>query len=732
MIPRCFLAFCLLLSIPSAAQAPQPASPAQPSPRPKIGLVFEGGGALGLAHVGVLRWFEQHHIPVDYIAGTSLGGVVAGLYATGQSGDEVREFMRGIHWDETLRGEVPYDDLSFRRKEDKQNYPNSLEFGYKKGVQFPSGLNSGQQVGLILDRVSLPYSDTSSFDDLPTPFRCVATDLVTGKAHVFDHAPLSLALRSTMSLPAIFNPVRTAGQIYVDGGLLDNLPVDVARRMGADIVIAVHLQTKPLNPDEPLSLFAVLNRSINVVVARNELESMEKADLLINVDLQQFGSSDFEQAEKIMQVGFDAAAERARVLSNFSVDESSWQQYLEQRQSRRRSVPVPSFVEVEGPNSVIANGIRTGFSQDIGKPLDTGQVERDLTLLTGLGRFSLASYSITRRGNEDGLLIRVNDKDYAPPIINPLLLIDGSDYNNVRFSVGARLTFLDVGGFGSEWRNDFIFGSQYGVASEYYHPLHWASHWFVAPRAFASSKPFDLHVDNRLQAQYRKRDIGMGVDFGIAISRDAEFRVGYQVEHSRLNLEVGPPTLQSVAGTVGVSTVKYSFDHTDDAVVPRQGTRITSRLQWYDANPGASEHFPLIESQLRFFQRTSLSSSVFLLASGGSTAGYRNTGLPVFSLGGPLRLGAYGTNEFLTNQYFLFQPGYIRRLTQLSPLLGDNVYFISSLEVGKAYNVGQASHLPADISAAILVQTFFGPVILGGSLGDTGHRKVYFQVGRLF
>ena len=732
MTTRCFLAFSLLLST-LAAQEPKSSSTSQaPASRPRIGLTLEGGGALGLAHVGVLRWLEQHRIPVDYVAGTSLGGVVAGLYATGKSGDDVRTFMRGVQWDNALRGKVPYHDLSFRRKEDQRDYPNSIEFGLKKGVQFPSGLNSGHEVGLILDRASLPYSDMKSFDDLPTPFRCVATDLVSGKARVFDSGSLAEALRSTMSLPGIFNPVRSDGQIYVDGGLLDNLPVDVARGMGSEIVIAVHLQTKPVSPTEPLSLFGVLNRSIGVVVASNELESMEKADLLINVNLEQYNSSDYQEAEKIMQLGFDATEEKSKVLSRFSLDEADWQQYLERRQSRRRTAPVPRFVEVKGPNSVIAEGIETSLSDEVGKPVDTKELEQSLTLITGLGRFTSAGYGMTRRGNQDGLVIQVDEKDYAPPTVRPLLLIDGTDYNNVRFSFGARVTFFDIGGFGSEWRNDVILGSQYGIGSEYYHPLHWASHWFVAPRVFANSKPFDLYLDNRLQAQYRQREVGVGLDFGIAINRHAEFRVGYEADHSRLNLYVGPSALPAVAGRVGVSTARYTLDHADDAVIPRQGTRIASRVQWYDANPGAEENFPLAETRLGFFQRTSTLSSLFVLASGGTTFGYNRTGLPLFSLGGPLRLGAYGTNEFLTNQYFLFQPGYIRRLTQLSPLLGDNVYFVSSLEIGKAYNVPRATRLAGDVSAGVMVQTFFGPILVGGSLGDSVHRKVYFQVGRLF
>src|SRR5271167_4839312 len=208
-----FLTSILLIgSLASVASQEQSSK----SNRPTVGLVLQGGGALGLAHVGVITWLEEHHIPVNYVAGTSMGGLVGGAYATGRTAAEVRQVVSGINWDQVMSGQTPFDDLSFRRKEDHRQYPNSLEFGLRKGLQFPEGFNSGQQVSLILDQVALPYSEIKSFNDLPIPFACVATDLVSGKAHVFRSGSLSLALRSTMSLPGIFSPVRDDGAIYAD------------------------------------------------------------------------------------------------------------------------------------------------------------------------------------------------------------------------------------------------------------------------------------------------------------------------------------------------------------------------------------------------------------------------------------------------------------------------------------------------------------------------------------
>src|SRR5208282_3857306 len=232
----------------------------------------------------------------------------------------------GIRWITVLRGATAYQDLPFRRKEDHRDYPNAFEFGLKHGRELPSGFNSGQQVGLILDRVGLPYSEMKSFDDLPIPFRAVATDLVSEKPYVFDHGSLAEALRASMSLPALFTPVRDDSHLLVDGGLLDNLPVDVARQMGADIVIAVHLETQALDPNTPLTSVGVLERSASVSVAVNELASMEKADIVLTAHLEKFDTTDYTQFEAIEAEGYKAAQQKSKLLSQLQVNEKEWKE----------------------------------------------------------------------------------------------------------------------------------------------------------------------------------------------------------------------------------------------------------------------------------------------------------------------------------------------------------------------------------------------------------------------
>src|SRR5271166_3765412 len=280
------VALLLLVSrLPAVAQQAPPAKKRQ-----TLGLALQGGGALGLAHVGVITWLEEHHIPVDYVAGTSMGGLVGGVYATGHNAAEMSQIVKGIPWDEVLSPYTPFKDLSFRRKEDVHDYPSTLEFGIHKGLQFPAGLNSGQQVTLILDKIAAPYSEIRSFNDLPTPFACVASDLVSGKQKVFRSGSLGLALRSTMSLPGIFTPVRTKDAIYADGGLLNNIPVNVAKEMGADLTLAIHLAEAPTLPTASLSSFAVLGDSLSVMINANELHNIETADILVSVPVQKWGA----------------------------------------------------------------------------------------------------------------------------------------------------------------------------------------------------------------------------------------------------------------------------------------------------------------------------------------------------------------------------------------------------------------------------------------------------------
>ena len=735
------LSFLLSRSAFSQEQRPAPPNTVGPNsiaattqkPRPKIGVALEGGGALGLAHIGVLQWFEDHHIPVDYLAGTSMGGLVGGFYATGKSPKELKEIVEVQNWDVIIGGSTPYEDLSYRRKEDSRDYPNKIVLGLKNGLSLPAGLNSGHQITLLIDRETLAYSQLKSFDELPIPFRCVATDLVSGKEEVFGDGSLQRALRATMSIPGIFSPVRTGEKVYVDGGLVGNLPTSVVRQMGADVVIAVHLETAPAKPEEIQSLFSVLGRSIDVVIRENELRGLSGADLIVNVNLKEFTSMDYPKANTIINQGAQAAGAKQQILSPYSMNDADWADYRKTREARMQStVPVPQFVKVEGTDPNTAKHMQDFLSPITGKPIEQAKLDRLLTRLTGFGKFDWVGYSMMRDGDKSGLLITVHEKNYAPPYLQLGFEVDGSESGDVSFTTGARVTVQDKFGYRSEWRTDVLFGNTYGISSELYKPLTATSRWFVAPRGSLSDANFKIFSKNDPIAEYRLDNASVGSDFGFSFDRFTEVRVGYEVGYFNAKLRLGTPEFSSVEGRTGHTRFTFLTDHTDDPVIPRRGYKFDALFRFVDTSPGAVENFPSMDVRLGYFQPVSKPGSIFFTAEGGSTFGFNQTGIPQYFLGGPGRLSAYGTNELFGNQYYTFRAGYLHDLFTLPPFVGKKIYATASFELGKMYGFPNESALPFDFAAGVVAQTALGPLFLGGSVGDSGHQKWFFQLGKVF
>src|SRR5258708_7609149 len=417
---RAFALF-LLLGFPIFAVAQTPSEQAeasQPTPKPrlKIGGAMEGGGALGIAHIGVLQWFEEQHVPVDFIAGTSMGGLVGGFYASGVSPADMKTLVETLDWDEILSDRTPYQDLSFLRKQDQHAYPNSLVIGLRRGLYLPAGLNAGHQIGLV-----------------------------------------------------------------------NNLPTDVVRQMGADIVIAVHLETQPIDAKDIQSLLSVLEQSVRAVISASEVRGLANADAVVSVPLGHFLMRDFTKSVPIMQAGYEAAKQKSKLLAGFALDDASWNEYLRERDSRKQpAAVVPQFIQVQGTSAPAQKAIRRYLKDFVGKPLNADKLDPALTQLTGSGRYNTLDYRIVDREGKQGLLIIVKEKDFAPPTLHPAFEVDGSEAGDIEFTLGTRLTLTDVAGFRSEWRTDFLVGNTYGLSSELYRPFRAESKWFVAPHASAS------------------------------------------------------------------------------------------------------------------------------------------------------------------------------------------------------------------------------------------------------
>jgi NTE family protein len=353
--------------------------------------------------------------------------------------------------------------------------------------------------------------------------------------------------------------------------------------------------------------------------------------------------------------------------------------------------------------------------------------------LTGLGLLSSLDYSMIKKNDKTGLEIRAAEKDYGPPFLNLGITIDGSDINDIRFGMAGRLTLLNVGGFRSEWRNDAFFGSTYGVRSEYYRPFSEQSKWFYAPHAYATSGLFDVYFEEDRLSQYRQVRNGLGVDLGYAINQRSEIRVGQDLAWYSTTRKIGFEIVPNSSQTLGITSLRYQYLGVDDVLVPRNGGNVLSHMSWFSDSPGG-ESYPSAEVNANYFHAISKPASVFGTASGGTTFGTSVASLQLqsFTLGGPLRLGAYGRNELLGNQYLLFQGGYLRELFPLNPLIGEGVYGVAFFEIGKVYGGLGGPSVPLDGSIALIAKTAFGPVYVGGSIGSAGHRTWWFGVGRVF
>jgi NTE family protein len=715
-----------------AAWAQQP--DVKPATRPKVALVFEGGGALGFAHIGVLEWVEAHHIPVDYVAGTSMGGLVGGLYASGMSPQEIKNFISGINWTSVLSGQLPFQALNYRRKEDKLAFPNRLEFGLKHGLSLPNGLNSGSAVGLLLDQQMLAYYDLKSFDDLPIPFRCVATDLTTGTEHVFKDGSLAQAMRSTMSIPGVFAPVEHGTQVYSDGAAVNNLPVDVARKMGADIVIAVYLDTGKFDRATLNSLVGVAGRNVEILIAANELASMKDANILLKANVSKFTSGDFEKSAEIIPKGVEVAQAHAAELEKYAVSDADWQTYLTQRNSRRRTyLPEPRFIDVYGIHGAQQIAVANEFAKYVNKPIDEPKIQNTINDLQGTGIYSSISYNLIDQDGKTGLLVRPRLKDYGPPFLNVGVTLLSNDANDIQLGLGGRATFFGVAGPRSELRLDASVGEVAGFSGELYKPLGPRTRYFIAPRAYYQHTVSAFFSGSQQLAEYTQARNGVGVDLGYRFSAKAELRIGEDYQWYGESLRIGTPIEQTFHITPFVSNARFQYLGQDNAQLPARGTEFRTLYKYLTQRPNSAVGFSQWSSTVAHFIPVGKRGVIFGSGSGGTSFGATGLGLAGFSLGGPLRLSAYHQGELLGSDYFLGQTGYYYRLLKLNPVLGDAIYAAGFYEIGKVWDGAPGTpKLPNDIAGALVIKTLIGPIFGGASIGDSDHRKWFFGLGRIF
>lgn len=717
----------------TAAGAPPPSS----TERPRIGLALSGGGALGLTEIGVIKWMEENHIPVDRIAGTSMGSIIGSMYATGMTPEEIQKFAEKIDWDQAFLPEPGYAEISYRRKQDRRDFLVAAPFGLKHGLKGPNGLNSGQAAGLLLDRIAFADAGITNFDDLPIPFRCVATDMQSGEAIVLRDGFLADAVRASMAIPGVFTPVELNGRILADGGMVQNIPVETVRDMGADAVIAVELHYPPGDIGQLGTLVGVLSRAIDVMITQNERHSLAFAKAKVRVEMKGFAITDYNRVDELVQLGYKAAASQAAELLPYAItDSAEWQRYLDERNARKR-VPMTKVekVVVAGADPDTDRRIQQQVTKSVQGSLDLPDLEKQLTRIAGDGQFDRLGYEGFTQNGVPALRVTAHEKTYGPPFIDLAVNVEGSGVAAFDFSAGTRITFMDLFHRGGEWRSDLLFGSSNLAATEYYQPVG-QSRFFVAPYIFVSKWARNSFSGLTRIAVFGDERAGGGFDIGFDSGRRSEFRLGYELFEGKLAPRIGAAGLPIVHGSTGEFRARFVWDGQDSPSVPSRGSRVVATATRVLQSPDLAHPIAQVDVQSSNFVRLGDKTSLFIDASGGTTFHGSAGPFQVFSLGGPFRLGAYLPDEFLGNHYAYASLGFRRELYRLPQLVGRKIYWGGWYEAGSAFGNQINSRGPVVVrgtfNLGVIADTIVGPIALAGSVSPTGQSRVNFSIGRFF
>ncbi|HEV2443159.1 MAG TPA: patatin-like phospholipase family protein [Steroidobacteraceae bacterium] len=722
----------------------QPAA-AEPH-RLRIGLVLSGGGARGIAHVGVLQVLEKLHVPIDAIAGTSMGAVVGGLYASGLSPEQIEATVRSMNWQEAFRDRPPREDLTLRRKQEDENFLVKFPFGIKGGRPvLPMGLIEGQSLTEVLRRLTLPVARITSFDDLPTPFRAVATDLETGQEVVIGSGDLTSAMRASLSAPGVFAPVERGGRMLIDGGVADNMPVDVARAMGVDVLIVVDVGFPLLPRNKLTSVAAISNQMLAILMRRKsqqELADLGPRDILIRPALGDTSSFDFGDVHRLLGAGAAAAWQVRDRLGALAVSPERYQSYEQRREAPRLPPPRIDFVKVQTGAATDSQSVEELFHDMIGKKLNPDVVGRRITTLYGQGGLDTLDYRVVPQGDEYGLLIDARGNSIGPNYVRFGLSLQDDFQGDSTYDAAMRYVMSEITPTGGEWVTDGQIGQTSLLSTEVFLPFSHFSGWFVMPHTSIEARNLPFLIGQSERAQYRVDTFDYGVDFGKQFSNWGEIRTGVYREEDRSRLTIGDPEDTELPfpphqqfGSRSYFT-RLTYDTLDDINFPHFGEQAT--LQWTGERyvAGGQPHLNQVTFDLLAAHTWRDRNTVSLSMSGGSDLERPTNLLMEFPLGGFLDLSGLKRYSLWGPHYGIGRLLFYRQVDRGGPGYFDvPIYLGLSLEAGNTWqNMSDAkfTSLHKDASVFLGLDTLLGPVYLGSGFDDHGDQSFYLFLGRTF
>ena len=714
----------------------------EPGSRPRIGLVLSGGGARGMAHAGVLKVLDDLHLHVDAIAGTSMGAVVGGLYASGMSGREIEKLLTSVDWQDAFRDRPPRSELGFRRKQEEHDFLVNLPLGVQgRKLQIPAGLVQGEKLTELLRRATLPMATVARFDELPIPFRAVATDLETGATVVMDSGDLTTALRASMSAPGLFAPVERDGRLLVDGGLVENLPIDVVRAMGVDVLIVVDAGFPLQTRDRLNSLTSVSNQALAILVRRDverQLGTLGAHDILLQPVMAQRSSYDFNSVGAAVAAGVEAAqalqpqlaALAAAVAPHVSATSATM------APAAAAALPTVQFIATEPGSKTYERLLNAAFADQLGRPLDPDVVARRVASLYGLGNFELLDYRLVRTPQgATGLAFTARRNSWGPNYLRLGLSLEDDFAGNSTFNAAGRVSFTELNPLGAEAALDLQVGASPRVAAEFYQPLSPLQRYFVAPHLQAEAHNVPQLLGGQPIGEFRVRSFEYGLDLGREFGNWGELRGGLLDTRGTTTVRLGDFSIPEVSYHTHAGFVRLNYDRLDSTTFPRSGQALTVSLRAEDSGRGA-EGSDLLTFDWRAAWSRGKNTAVAWL-SGGSTVGGSDANVRAyFPLGGFLNLSGTAAQSRAGPHYAIVRALYLRSVGHGGEgVLNVPAYAGLSLELGNVWSKRSELSLGSARSDASLffgADTYIGPAYLAVGYDEGGSTAFYLFLGRSF
>jgi len=717
----------------ASAQAPAPA----PSQRPRIGLVLAGGGAKGAAHIGVIRVLDQLHIPVDCVVGTSMGALVGATFASGVTAPELERAVLAIDWKRTVGGQGRRDSMPIQRKLSTLTYSIPLEVGVQGGsVRLPGGLIATQGIEQSIRTLVASARYTHNFDELPIPFRAVATDMVAGEMVVLDSGDLAEAMRASMALPGVFSPVVIDGKVLSDGGITRNLPVDIARKLCADVVIAAWMSTPPPTAADLTSSLSLVTRSVDVMITANEraqIASLGPNDIGIEIPMGDIGSASFERVPEALERGRKAAETRSADLARYSVSEDAYKAWLAKVGKTEQDKPMLADVKIVGLQRVSLAYVQAQLKNVApGRALTADDIAADIERIYALGDFQRVDYDVTGPPDARVLEITPVEKEWGPNFLRFDLGLAAYEAGDIFAIMRAEHDRTWMNSLGGRWHNAAQVGRQALIRSDFYQPLDTNQRFFVQPIVQAEDDYEDIYTNGDRAARYIMRQRYAQADIGVNFGTRAQLRLGVRSGSQAAEVDTGAPVLPEFARTPDTAVeLRALYDTRDTLALPTRGTFVNLRYAQSQDWFGGKFDYSLYEGVVARAFSVHSGDSLAVLVGGGATPTGDVPPTELFELGGIRSFPGLRAGELRGTSYWTAGTRYAWQLGDTS-LFGQTLY--AGVRFQAAQMRGRVDGLPADtlygLAGSIAGRTAVGPFVLSLGWVNDGSWQVQFSIGR--